>query len=115
MEVLTPVILLGSLGFMLVNLIKYVRAADWDPALTTVLVWFVGFVLVAIAAHTSLTENTEVPGLTGVTFGSIDTWGQVLLGASILSVLGVTDKVIKALDNTRSSAGPSLLGKPPVD
>jgi hypothetical protein len=56
-----------------------------------------------------------VPGLTGVTFGSIDTWGQVLLGASILSVLGVTDKVIKALDNTRSSAGPSLLGKPPVD
>jgi hypothetical protein len=115
MDTLTPVVLLGSLGFMLVNLVKYVRARDWDPAITTILVWLVGFILVALAAHTSLTENTPVPGLAGVTFGSIDTWGQVLLGASILSVLGVVDKALKAIDNTRSSAGPSLLGQPPVD
>lgn len=109
MEVLTPVILLGSLGFMLMNLIKYVRAGDWNSAVTTIVVWFVGFVLVAVAAHSGLTESTPVPGLSDVTFGSLDTWSQVLLGASILSVLGVVNQGFKAIDNSQSAATPSLL------
>lgn len=106
------ILLLGSLGFMLFNAVKNARARNWDPVITTIAVWLIGFLLVVIASHSGLLEAREVPGLTGVTFGSLDWPSQLLLGASILSVLGVVNQGFKAIDNSQSANTPSLLPGP---
>lgn len=108
MEAVLPVALLGALGYTLVNLVKFARAGDLDGVVTTVGSWLVGFLLVAVGAHAGLTENFVVPGL-DVALGQLDWWSQLLLGASMLSLLGVVYDFKKALDSSDSAKVPTLL------
>lgn len=108
METITPLLLLGALGYTLVNLVKFLRARDVDGVVTTLGAWLVGFLLVVVGSHAELTQNWVVPGL-DVALGSLDWWSQLLLGASALSLFGVAYDFKKAIDSTDSAKVPTLL------
>lgn len=108
MEQLAPLVLLGALGYTLLNLVKYVRARDWSAVATTLAAYAIGCVLVLVAGNAELTENLPVPGME-TTFGDLDFWSSLILGASMLSVLGIAYDYKRAIDGSDSAATPSLL------
>lgn len=104
------VALLAALAFAInktVTVLKALTARDWGTAKTQVLVWVVGFVGIALAAHASLSSDAVVPG-TAVTFGSLDWSSQVLLAWVAGSTGSFAFDVKRALDGSDSAQEPHL-------
>src|SRR5262245_54373513 len=111
MEAIIPIALLGAFGKKALDVLKYLSAKDWNAAATQVAAWAVGTATVFVASGANLFENTVLPGL-DQTFADLNSWSKVLLGSSILSLLGVLGvDFVKAVDNTQSAAFPKLFKK----
>lgn len=112
MEAIIPIALLGGLGVKLLDLLKYLRAKDWNATATQVGAWATGVLLVFLASGADIFENTVLPGL-DQTFADLNGASKVILGASILSLLGIAAVDFrKAFDGTDSAKTPTLLGPP---
>lgn len=108
-DAFTAIGLLVALLVTLQNLVRYVKAGDWNGVIGILLAVATGVVLVVWAAHADVTATLHLirnaPAL-----GKLDGGSQALLGVSVGSVGPVAVDVIKALDNTRSSAKPKIVG-----
>lgn len=82
---------------------------DWNMVLTQVVVWVVGIVLLALAAHSTIAGNLTVFSAALKTWNGADT----VLGGYVLGSAGsFAYDYKKARDNTDSSTEPALLAGP---
>lgn len=107
MEVISLIAIL-ALGKKLVDLLKYVRAADWNASITQVVTWIAFVGILALAGAADVSSGIEV--FAGQTLGSLDFASLVLAGliyGSASSVVLVDFR--KAIDRSDSAKTPPLL------
>lgn len=94
---------------VLTNLVKYLRAKDWNGVLSTLLPWAIAVGALWLAGQTRWAENTT---FAGVALRSVSVADLIVLGLLASGVAGVTYKLFQAIDGTRTSATPTLLPGP---
>lgn len=109
-----PLLLLLGLAFAankIVTVIKYLASSNKNAAITQLVVWAVGFVILLLAGNATVTEDLVVPGLSEP-LGDLD-FGSFLIVALITGSSGsVVYDFKKAIDRTDSAAEPNLLAPP---
>lgn len=101
-----PLAAMGALVFTLINFLKMVTNKQWSPALTQLISWVAGIIVVVGFAQTDWADT--------VTFGdralsSLNGSSQLVLGLMAASLFGVVKEVTKAIDGSDSAAKPPLI------
>jgi hypothetical protein len=107
-----PLIVIGSLLKKTVDFLKFLTGKDWNSAITQVVVWGVGVLLVWLLSASDFANGIIIGG---IDLGNMNASSIVLVGlalASTASLLG--QDLIKALDNTQTAAAPPLVPLPPA-
>lgn len=106
-----PLTAMGALVFTLINFLRSLTNKDFKSAMTQLIAWVAGVVVVLFVAQTDFAS--------GVVIGDkaldvIDGFGLVFIGLMASSIFGVATSAIKAIDNTDSAKTPPLFpGKNP--
>lgn len=103
-------VLIGSLIFVLTNLVKSARGGDTNAVVTQVAAFAIGVGVIFLASAASVTSNFA---FNGHLLNNLGWASKVFIGLLASSLFGAFNKVLGAIDNTRTSATPDLL--PPAD
>lgn len=100
-----PLVQMAVLVFATINFLKAVRAKDANSALTQVIVWVAGVLVVLLAAETDFAAGIMIgdQALTTLNF-----WSLLFIGLTISSLATFGTEVKKALDNTDSASTPKM-------
>ena len=109
MESLTPLLALSFVTYTIINLARYLRARDWNGALTTVAVWVGGFLATLVFAESKIGEGIVLPLTGGLPLGALSTWDMIIVGLAVGSTATVANEFRGAFDNSTSTAKPHLL------
>jgi hypothetical protein len=101
-----PLLALGTLVFTVVNFLKFVKAKDWNAAVTQGIAWIAGVVVVALFAQTQFAEQLRVGTLR---FSQMTFATQLFFGLIATSLLSTLNEFKKAIDNTDTAGTPSLI------
>lgn len=108
-QTLTPLILLATTLYVFQALVRYAKAADWNGALSIVLSCAAGIAAIALAAHSSATGGIVlVQG--GAPLSALDGGAVVMLGIAVGTTAPAGADLLKALDGSRTSKKPPLVG-----
>lgn len=111
----TTTVALGAVIYTAVNLIKYLKAQDWNGVLTLVLAAVVGILIALWAANSDITETLR-PIEDGQALGDMDFGSLALFGVALSSTFSVVADFRSAFDNSDSASKPPLVGVPtPAD
>lgn len=89
-----------------VNFLKFLKARDWNGALTTLIAWIGGIVAVIVAGHSDFGSGIPVGD---ITLADLNFWSQVFVGMTVASVGSYVVDVKKALDDNDSAKTPPLI------
>lgn len=101
-----PLLMMVSLVIAIINLIKFLRAGDWDGVVTTVSVWLAGVIVVLLVAQTDFADGIPVGNHT---LATLNFWSLVFLGLTIGGTAIFGNEIKKALDGGDSAKKPPLL------
>lgn len=108
-QTITAAVLLVALIVTSQNLLRYLKAQDWNGVLGILLAWAIGLGVAELAAHADVTASMTLidgaPALGLLDFGSL-----LLLGLVLGSGGSQLIDWLKARDNTDSAAKPPLVG-----
>jgi hypothetical protein len=107
MEVFTAATLV-ALALKITSTVKYAKARDWWSIITQAVAWAAGVGVVWLAAEAQAVQDVVL--WSTVTAGSLDIWSIVLAGLALGSSASFGRDALKAVDNTTSTAEPSLGG-----
>jgi hypothetical protein len=107
----TSVAALGATIYTAVNLLKYLRAGNWNGVVTLVAACLVGIGVVWLAAQADVTENLTLIE-DGAPLGLLDGWSLVLAGIALASLSSAFTDIRKAIDGTASAEKPALIPPP---
>jgi len=107
MEVFTAATLSAFL-VKITSVLKYVSGGQFREAVTQVIPWVAGIVVILVAAQADVAENIAVWGQTALS--DLDTWSQVLAGLALGSGASFAYDFKKAVDGTDSAGEPPLGG-----
>lgn len=104
-------VLFASLIWQVTDWLKEVLhfTTNKSAVLTQAVAWVAGIVLIALAAHASVTQGITFPGL-NVTLGDLDGASIVLVGLLASSLASSLVDAKQALDNSDTSGKPPLVG-----
>jgi hypothetical protein len=102
---LAQLVALGTVGYTVVNFVRYALVTNWSSVFSQILAWAAGVVTTFIVAHTDLAS--------AFLFGSknlsqISGGSQFLVGLATASSIGIVYQFTKAVDTMQSAAVPSL-------
>lgn len=104
----TTTALLGFALWQGQNLIRYLRALDWNGTVGIILAWGMGFGIAEWAANSAITAKLEL--VTGApALGLMDVGSLALLGLGLGSAGGAFADFLKSRDNTQSAVKPLLV------
>jgi hypothetical protein len=107
MEQVAALAAMALFGNKLLELVKRVRAKDWNGALTILVLWVIGVVVLAVCAHAGITRDLKVP-TTDKLLWQLDIGSIVLLGMILTSTGAFGYDVTKSIDQHQTSAQPTL-------
>ncbi len=107
----TAVALFVAAIFATQNLLRYLKAKDWNGVIGILIALVSGVAVVALAANADVTSGLHLI-TNGPALGNLDGASQVLLGYAVGSSGTVLSDVVSAVDNSRSSAKPPIAGPP---
>lgn len=109
-DAFTAIGLLTVTLITLQNFVRYLKATDWNGVAGILLAVVTGIVLTVWGAHADVTAGLHLirnaPAL-----GDLDGGSLALLGVAIGSGGPVVTDIVKAIDQSRSSAKPKLVDK----
>lgn len=118
MDTATPIALLAFVVFTLLNLVRFVRGGfagqGWNGAITIVSAWVIGFVAAWVFGESDLGASLVIPGFT-MPLGDMGGFDRVLAGLAIASTAGAFNELRGALDQSTSTAKPTLVQDSPPD
>ena len=104
----TTVAALGAVVYTAVNLLKYLRAQNWNGVVTLLVAAAIGIGIAAWAANSDITAALhpieDGPPISDMDFGSL-----ALFGVALSSTFSVVADFRKAFDNGDTAAKPQLL------
>ena len=103
---LTPVVLLGTLVFTFVNLLRFLLARNWSAVITQVIAWLAGVVGVFVFRATQFAGGIKVGD---TPLDKLNFWSTFLLGLLATSLLSTVNEIKKAIDNKDTARIPALL------
>jgi hypothetical protein len=98
----------------IIELLKDMRAGNWNGALTLLSLFVAGVAALTLAAHAMVTETMTIPGVEKQ-LGQLDFASLVLLGLMITSTGSTVYDFKKAFDQTDSARQPPLTTLPNGD
>lgn len=104
--------LLVAALYALQNLVRYLKAQDWNGAVGIILAAATGIGAVALAAHSDVTSALHLIS-NGPALGNLDAGSQILLGISVGSAGTVLADARNAVDGTTSAKKPPIVGPTP--
>lgn len=102
-----PLVAMGSLVFVLVNFLKSLTSKNFSSAITQLIAWASGVLVVALVAHTDFADTITV-GEAGA-LSALNGTSQFFVGLMAASIFGVVTEVKKAIDGHDSAAQPPLV------
>jgi hypothetical protein len=105
-----PILVLGLVIYTLMNLVKYLRARDWNGIITLLTGWLVGFLAVWLFGSTDWGQTLTVGGTKTLDLLSIGE--KVIVGLVVVSAGSVLFDFKKSFDNSDSASTPPLVGPP---
>jgi len=109
-----PLVAMGALVFTFVNFLRYLTNGDGKSAITQLVSWVAGVLVVLLVAQTDFADGIVVgdQALSVLNFYSL-----VFVGLQASSIFGFGQKVVQAIDNTQTARVGSLVpdGVPPHD
>jgi hypothetical protein len=102
-----PILVLGLVVYTLTNLLKYLRARDWNGVLTLLGAWVVGFLAVWLVGSTDWGATITVGGTK--TLDMLSVAEKVLAGLVVASAAATTADLKKAFDGTDTATKPPLV------
>lgn len=110
----TTTLAVGAVIYMAVNLLKYLRARNWDGVVTLLVAAVIGIGIACWMANSDLTETLR-PVQDGQPLGDMDFGSLALFGVALSSTFSVVTDFIKGIDNSNTAAKPSLIPGGPGD
>jgi hypothetical protein len=104
-----PILQMAVLVFAIINFLKAVTNQQWSSAITHIVVWAAGVLVVFLAANTDFAEGISVGDQL---LSQLNGWSLLFVGLTISSLAAFSNEVKQALDNHDSAAKPSLV--PPM-
>lgn len=105
------VVILTSVAFLsnkIIELIKWLRAKDWNAAITLIAIHISGVIVMLFAAASKVTETLVVPG-TSAAIGTLDTASVVFIGLVLTSLTSKLYDLQKAIDRSDTAKQPPLV------
>jgi len=102
-----PILVLGLVVYTLTNLVKYVRAADWNGVITLLTGWIIGVAAVWLVGATVWGETITVGGTQSLSLLSAPE--KLLVGLVVVSAASGLYDLKKSFDNTDSASTPPLV------
>lgn len=103
---------IAFLGNKIIELVKWLRAKDWNAAITLISIHVTGAVVMLFAAAAKVTETLVVPG-TSAPIGQLDNASVIFLGLVMTSLTSKLYDLQKAVDTSDSAKQPPLISGPP--
>lgn len=94
------------------NLLRYLKAGDWNGVVGIGIAAATGIGVVALGAHADVTAGMHLI-TNGPALGNLDGGSQVLLGLSVGSAGTVLTDLRKAFDNNSAADKPPIVGPTP--
>lgn len=101
-----PLLVMTALIKKTVDLLRYATNQDWNGILTQLVAWTVGIGLTFVVADSDFGAGIAV---NGHALSALNTWSIVLTGLVVGSSASFAWDIMKAVDNTTSSAPPPLV------
>jgi hypothetical protein len=105
-----PILVLALVVYTLLNLVKYLRASDWNAVITLVAGWVIGSLAVFLVGESSWGSTVTVGGTQ--TLDQLSFIDTLLVGLVVVSVGSAVYDLKKSFDNTDTAAVPTLLPPP---
>lgn len=99
---------LAAFAIKVTSVLKYLSAGQVREAITQVVPWLAGVIMVAVAAHANVSQDLVVFG--EMALRQLNGWSQVLAGVALGSTGSFAYDLKKALDNTDTASEPPLGG-----
>lgn len=109
MAPVTAIALLVAALYAAQNLLRFLKAGDWNGTLGILIAALSGIAVVVLAAHSDATSALHLIDK-GPALGGLDGGSQVLLGISVGSAGTVLADLRKAFDNSTSAEKPPIVG-----
>lgn len=100
-----PLVQMAVLVFAIINFLKAVRIKDTNAALTQIIVWVAGVLVVLMAAQTDFAAGISIGDRT---LDVLNFWSLLFIGLTISSLASFGTEVKKALDGSDSAVQPPL-------
>lgn len=98
---------LAALAYKVTSLLKYATSGQVRSAVTTVVPWAAGFLVLLVGAQADATAAIMLPGLREP-LGQLDVWSLMLAGTTIGAVGSAGYDLKSAVDNTDTAVEPPL-------
>lgn len=103
-------VLFGTIIYAITRMVRYLKAKDWNAALTLAIVWVAAVVVVFVAGESDFDAvDLTAYGLGEQTLGELNSWSKVLLGIALGSFASFGNDLLGSLDGTRSTSAPKLM------
>ena len=101
-----PAVAMLALILKVVDFTRYARNGDSNGVITQLVTWAAGVLIVMLAAKTQWADGIQIGDRP---LSVLDIWSQLFAGLSVGSGASVVKDTLKSVDNTNSSAIPTLL------
>ena len=106
MDDFIPAVAAIALIVKVIDFLRYARAGDTNGMFTQLCVWLAGVAVVLLLAQTAWASEINIGD---IALSSLGFWSQVFYGLSIGSLGSTFKDGLKAIDNSNSTAIPTLL------
>lgn len=103
-----PLLAAAAIVMSLVNLLKHIRAKDWNSVTTQLVSWGAGLLVAWMLAESDFAESVKL-GDTGFTLGNVNGFSLVLFGLTFGAAANVLTDGLKAIDGNDSQKKPPLI------
>ena len=104
-----PLVVAAALVAVLIDVVRSLRAGDWNGVITPLASWAVGIAVALLLAGSDFAADVKI-GDTGYTLDNVNTYTLVLFGFAFGSLASKGVDVIKAIDGSDSQKRPPLIG-----
>lgn len=101
-----PLLAMTALIISAINLVKFLRAQDWNGVVTTLAVWLMGVAVVGLAAQTDFAGGITMGDYT---LDRLNGWSLVFVGLNFGGTATTVTGFRKAIDSTDSASTPKLI------
>lgn len=105
-----PAVAMLALIVKVIDFLRYAKAGDTNGVLTQLITWVSGVLVLLLVAQTNWADGISIGD---TVLSKLGFWSVVFAGLSLASSASVVKDTLKSVDNSNSSAIPTLLDAGP--